>query len=67
MRATAPLRGLVACVVALGCGARTGLTERDPTPPAAPCEHDESCDDGAWCNGAETCRAGRCAPGTPVV
>ena len=60
----ARLRALVACVAALGCGARTGLTDREP---AAPCEHDESCDDGLWCNGAETCRAGRCAPGTPVV
>jgi len=67
MRSTAPLRALAACVAALGCGARTGLTERDAAPPAAPCEHDEACDDGAWCNGVETCRAGRCAPGTPVA
>ncbi len=30
------------------------------------CEDDADCDDGQWCNGAETCQAGTCQPGQPV-
>jgi hypothetical protein len=30
------------------------------------CLVDAECDDGAWCNGAETCVDGACQPGTPV-
>jgi hypothetical protein len=29
------------------------------------CSGDPDCDDGAFCNGAETCPAGTCQPGTP--
>jgi hypothetical protein len=28
------------------------------------CARDEDCDDGAYCNGSETCPAGQCVPGT---
>ena len=28
------------------------------------CTLDSECDDGAWCNGAETCNAGTCSAGT---
>ncbi|HLV66979.1 MAG TPA: hypothetical protein VKY73_14255 [Polyangiaceae bacterium] len=31
------------------------------------CEDDDDCDDGAFCNGIETCVEGSCAPGTPVA
>ncbi len=30
------------------------------------CEFDSDCDDGAYCNGAETCVTGACTAGTPV-
>jgi hypothetical protein len=30
------------------------------------CLTDPDCDDGLYCNGAETCVAGACQPGTPV-
>ncbi len=30
------------------------------------CEFDSDCDDGAYCNGAETCVSGACTAGTPV-
>ncbi len=29
-----------------------------------PCEYDEDCDDGLFCNGQETCVGGGCQPGT---
>ncbi len=29
-----------------------------------PCSVDADCDDGAWCNGSETCNAGSCVAGT---
>jgi len=29
------------------------------------CSGDPECDDGLYCNGAETCNAGTCQPGTP--
>jgi hypothetical protein len=29
------------------------------------CNIDNECDDGIWCNGAETCSAGHCQPGVP--
>ena len=36
--------------------------------PAAPaCSVDGDCDDGLFCNGAETCSAGTCQPGTPIT
>jgi hypothetical protein len=31
------------------------------------CSGDPDCDDGVFCNGAETCSAGVCAPGTPPL
>lgn len=31
--------------------------------PAVPCLHDNDCDDGLFCNGAETCVGGVCQPG----
>ena len=30
------------------------------------CEFDSDCDDGTYCNGAETCVSGACTAGTPV-
>jgi len=30
----------------------------------SPCGTNGDCDDGAWCNGAETCNAGSCQPGS---
>ncbi len=46
--------------------------QADPGPPCTvdcptPCEVDAQCNDGNACNGVETCYAGNCAPGTPVV
>ena len=37
----------------------------DGAVPPTPCTGDAECDDGAYCNGAETCAAGRCAAGAP--
>ncbi len=34
-------------------------------PPPSGCSVDADCDDGAFCNGAETCNAGTCKAGTP--
>jgi endonuclease/exonuclease/phosphatase family metal-dependent hydrolase len=31
-----------------------------------PCGSDPECDDGVFCNGAETCVANACQPGTPI-
>ena len=60
-----------------GCGGDTGPVDsgsdgevtnpdggggRDDAGPA--CERDSDCDDGLFCNGAETCVAGGCMPGT---
>jgi len=33
---------------------------------AVACTFDSDCDDGSFCNGAETCDSGSCQPGTPV-
>lgn len=44
------------------CGLITGCAARSP------CDRDDDCDDGLFCNGTETCVNGLCAPGTePVV
>ncbi len=54
----------------MSCGAKTGF-EVDAYPPLEPpppeCEVDQDCDDRFFCSGIETCRAGRCIPGTPVA
>ncbi len=44
----------------------TGCQTKPPTPAPA-CEADADCDDGVFCNGAETCdvESGDCADGTP--
>lgn len=34
---------------------------------ATPKANGTSCDDGSYCNGAETCQAGSCNPGTAIV
>ncbi|MGD2108254.1 MAG: hypothetical protein PVI86_02560 [Phycisphaerae bacterium] len=34
--------------------------------PIPECTIDADCDDGLYCNGAETCASGTCQPGTPV-
>jgi cysteine-rich repeat protein len=31
------------------------------------CRNDDECDDGAVCNGVESCREGQCRPGEPLV
>ena len=36
-------------------------------PTAPTCTLDADCDDGLYCNGAETCNAGTCQAGTPVT
>jgi hypothetical protein len=36
-------------------------------PPEAACTTNVECDDGLFCNGAETCNAGACIPGSPPV
>ena len=43
----------------------------DSCQPGVGCQHvaipnGSSCNDGNWCNGAEFCQAGLCAPGTPL-
>lgn len=43
------------------CDAQTGECIDAPVP------NGTSCDDGDACNGAETCQAGACSPGTPVI
>jgi hypothetical protein len=35
--------------------------------PPAPCAADADCDDGLFCTGQETCAAGACKPGVPVL
>ena len=35
--------------------------------PQIPCDNDGDCDDGVFCNGAETCRFGTCEDGIPVT
>jgi hypothetical protein len=32
-----------------------------------PCSSDADCDDGVFCDGAETCRGSLCMPGSPIV
>ena len=76
--------GSEVCIVGFGCAPGTPIDCGDalpcttdscvePTPPAtvATCEHlpdDSVCDDGAWCNGDESCDPLLdCRPGTPVV
>ena len=55
--------GLALLVGMYGC---PGSTPKPP-PPGPECEVDADCDDGVFCNGAETCdvEAGECLPGTP--
>ena len=57
-------RWLLALPLVCACGARTGL-HVDPPPP--PCATDADCDDGVFCNGAETCREEHCISGAPLV
>ena len=45
------------CAAGEVCNAETGCV-------AAPCEQDADCDDGLYCNGAETCVNGACSAGT---
>lgn len=59
----------------VGCGGDDGPGGRDAGGDAGPamdsgggdagtpCESDDDCDDGLFCNGMEACVAGRCAPG----
>ncbi|MBN1511316.1 MAG: hypothetical protein JXB13_04825, partial [Phycisphaerae bacterium] len=53
--------GLALLVGMYGCPGTT------PTPPPPGCETDADCDDGVFCNGAETCdvESGDCVDGTP--
>jgi cysteine-rich repeat protein len=39
--------------------------EGEPSVCTSVCLADAECDDGAFCNGVETCAGGACAPGTP--
>jgi Cohesin domain len=43
------------------CDPQTGACLSEPLPDGT------SCSDGSFCNGDETCQAGACTPGTPVV
>lgn len=61
------MRRALLTVLALGCGARTGLGPADAGPPPVTCVTDNDCDDGLWCTGQEVCLEGRCQPGAPVV
>jgi len=45
-------------------GAQDWIDAIDATWPVPTCAVDADCDDGVWCNGAETCVAGACQPGT---
>jgi hypothetical protein len=36
-----------------------------PPPPPSGCKTDDDCDDGVFCNGAETCTGGNCVDGNP--
>jgi hypothetical protein len=44
----------------------SGLCAHTPAPGCVPCNGDEECLDTNVCNGAETCSAGICQPGTPL-
>jgi len=58
--------GLFALASAVGCG-RTPLDDfRDGSVPMGECIADTDCDDGIYCNGAETCAGGRCRGGAAV-
>jgi hypothetical protein len=48
------------------CSAATGCTFT-PVAGCAACATDADCDDGRFCTGAESCRAGVCVAGTPVA
>lgn len=59
-----------------GCGAKSALRidesddeeEREEiTPPPRECDSDVVCDDGEFCNGAESCVDGYCEEGEPVL
>ncbi len=74
------LRTLALALLLTGCG-RTDLMMPDDVPsadialdgdvrpdvPAIPCRTNTDCEDRRVCNGTETCVAGRCRPGVPVV
>jgi hypothetical protein len=50
------------------CHAAQGRCVRAPAPHCEyePLEDGASCEDGLYCNGAESCQAGACQPGQPV-
>jgi C1A family cysteine protease len=58
------------CAPGFCCGDGTCSGEEDVSNCAIDCQvscgSDTECDDGQWCNGAETCSAGSCQAGTPV-
>ncbi|MEM9074497.1 MAG: MopE-related protein, partial [Myxococcota bacterium] len=55
------LRSAFTLALALGCGAKTApIVEELP-----PCESDEECTNGLYCDGEERCLEGRCRRGPP--
>jgi hypothetical protein len=60
--------------VGFGCGGDDGAGGTDSGPggdagredAGRPCADDAECDDGVFCNGAESCALGGCVAGTPV-
>ncbi len=72
---------ITAALAASGCGRTTLLTIDDPadggtdtsidtgidTSPPPDCVRPSDCDDGVFCNGTETCVAGRCTPAMDVI
>ena len=71
LRATmmlATLALLAGCEPAPPPSEDAGATDaQQPLDAGTRCEDDADCDDGAFCNGAESCVAGRCAAGAPPV
>ncbi len=55
--------GLSASSIALVCGLIGGCVE---IPPPVECVSDADCDDGAFCNGAESCLLGFCVDAEPA-
>lgn len=55
------------CIIAASCGGESGPGDMiNPTPTPSPqpqCVADANCSDGEFCNGAERCQTGTCAPG----
>jgi len=60
---------LLSLGMVLGLALLVGITgcQTKPTPPPPGCDADAFCDDGVFCNGAETCdvESGDCVDGTP--